>query len=157
MSQYEVYAACKVRSLAEATNFLDAFLPMRREVAEEYPLPEMSDTPRHVFGDATSLIRRLEEERTEEYAIYWDKEGSGGPSQAMLFFTRDGGMIAGLASSDPNSAGLLSELASAAGATYGLVMLEERPPGTLDAFRDLCRTMSTNRLLDGEFSWSDTP
>lgn len=151
MTQYEVYVACKDRSSTEANRFLDAFLPKRREVADEYPLPETSDTPRDVFGDAASLIRRLEEDSSEEYAIYWDREGSGDPHQAMLFFTEDGGMIAGLASANPDSLKLLRELANAVGATYGLVVLEERPAGTLGEFRDLCRTTPTNRLVDGEF------
>jgi hypothetical protein len=60
-------------------------------------------------------------------------------------------MIAGLASVDPDSERLLRQLAAVVGATFGLVVLEERPPGTLREFFELCREATSNRIVDGVF------
>jgi hypothetical protein len=73
----------------------------------------------------------------------------GTPNQAMLMFTEDGWMIAGLATSSHEPAVLLRQLASVVGGRYGVIVLEERPPPTMDAFEEMCRNAQGPRLVDG--------
>lgn len=150
MTQYEVYAACATRSAAQAQRFLETFVPVRALISSELQLPEFSDNPSEIFADVDSLVLRLEQKTDEEHALYWTRNEPGDPYQAMLFFTKDGGMIAGIASTHPDPADLLQQLATAVDARYGVVVLEERPPATLRAFYRLCRAAPGARLVDGE-------
>lgn len=148
--QYEVYVACGERTVALATRFLDTFVPDRRETADEYPLPELDDTPRTIFPDAASLMQTLENQPTEGYALYWDRDRDGDPHQAMLIFTEDGGMIAGLASTRPDAGSLLRKLAAVVHGSFGLVVVEERPPETMALFADMCRSSRGPRMVAGK-------
>lgn len=69
----------------------------------------------------------------------------------MLFFTRDGGMIAGLAARGVEPGMLLRELAERVGGEFGVAVFEEPPPDTSSAFRSLCRGASTARLVEGRY------
>lgn len=149
MTQYEVYVECSSRRANVARCFLDHFLPMRREVADEYPFPELSDEPLLTFSTAADLICRLESELSESYAVYWERMDDGEPFQAMLFFTEDGGMIAGLSASRSEPAELLLELANIVGGRYGVVVGEQRPPAIMESFVEMCRRAEGIRLVSG--------
>lgn len=158
--EYELYAACKERSAVQAAAFLDAFGPDREQATDEYEFPQYSNSPREVFMDSVLLIERLEQESSEGYGIYWGRLGVTVPDKAprvMLFFTEDGGMIAGLVvPHHVEAATLLERLASVVGATYGQTVLEEPPPSTLAEFRLSCKTGTGDRIVDGQFlagSW----
>ncbi len=152
MPQCELYAVCDARSAAAATAFLDAFLPARVEAAVDYPVPALSDSPEHTYTDVADLLAALERRGGEEYAVYWNRAGRGDPHQAMLMFTADGGMIAGLATSRPDPGALLQELAQTVRGNFAVVVLEQRPPDTLAEFRALCANATGPRIVDGVFS-----
>lgn len=141
---------CSERNEELAARFLDRFLPDREDVADEYPFPELSDSPERTFSDAASLIRHLESKRDHGYALYWDRKNSGDPQQAMLVFTEDGGMIAGVASTNPEPQRLLRDVADVVDGKFGLVVLEERPPDTLEEFVAMCKGAEGIRLVDGQ-------
>lgn len=150
-SQVEIYVVSNGRSLEASLRFLNHFLPLRAQAAEEYPYPEFSDEPEQVFDSAEALMERLQQEPGEEYGIYWDKIGQGDPHQAMLFYTVDGGLIAGLAVSGSvvELRPVLQEMASIVGGRFGYATCEARPPDTLAEFTDRARRSKTLRLVDG--------
>lgn len=151
--QCEVYAECARRDVETAHRFLRAFAPSWVEGADEYPLPQYSASPREVFRDAESLLVCLERERAEYFGIYWHRPAHdpGEPHDAMLFFTHDGGMIAGLGSAFLEPKALLKQLAAVVDARFGMAVFEEPPPDTCAEFRERCRGAITARLADGKF------
>lgn len=102
-------------------------------------------------------MEALEEAPGENYGIYWSRVGEQGPDQAMLFYTQDGEVIAGLAlaCSRSEQRRLLGELAEVVGGQYGYVTEESRPPDTLAEFAALSRSASGLRLVDGKVLGAD--
>ncbi len=149
MLPFESYVACVRRDLEIAERFLDHFLPSRVEVALDYPFPFLVDEPVVTFSDTGSLIERLLRDGEEDYSIYWDRVGAGEPRLAMLFFTKDRGMIAGLVAHSVDSMELLRELAGIVKGRFGLVTDEQIPPDTLEEFIQRCRVWTGPRLIDG--------
>lgn len=150
MVPYEVYACCRERTVVLADEFLNSFLPERVVLSDAFPFPEFADQPVDVFVDPHRLMQRLEEEPFEGYALYWGRANHGNPFQAMLIFTEDGGMVAGLASAALDAPTLLRQLAMVVGARFGFVTLEERPPETMKLFEERCRGSEGTRIIDGE-------
>jgi len=149
MAYSEVYVLCQERSADAAVRFLDKFLPVRRGVAEEYYYPENSDKPTFHTTDEAQLIAHLVQIPKSKYGIYWDQEAVSEPSLAMLFFTEDGGMIAGLAVPEEASKRYLGELAQDVRGRFGMVSFEERPPDTTEEFIYRCRSSGNLRIVDG--------
>ena len=147
--QYEVYVDCAARTVEMAKRFLDRFLPSRSQTSEDYVYPELSDDSKCIFSNVDELIEKLVAEPSEGYGIYWDREGDGDPFQAMLFFTEDGGLIAGLATKSPNTADVLQSLSEAVGGRFGVAVHEEPPPDLMSEFIQKCRLSTTARLVDG--------
>lgn len=145
----EIYVACAHRDPEVAHEFLDHFLPVREPSAEEHSVPELATDPTHVFQTAAELMAHLHEADAEGYAIYWRRVGEGEPHQAMLVYTEDGGMIAGLVAPPSTQKALLVELASVVGGVFGTVTREERPPATITEFVARCRRHEGLRLVDG--------
>lgn len=147
--QYEVYVVCAARTVEMATQFLNRFVPNRSQTAQDYVYPELSDNSECIFSSADELIKKLVAEPSESYGIYWDREDDGDPFQAMLFFTADGGLIAGLATKSPNIANVLLSLSEVVGGHFGLAIHEEPPPDLMSEFIQKCRLSTTVRLIDG--------
>ncbi len=149
MDRCEVYVLCGARTATLGETFLDAFLPGRREVADDYPVPELVDAPSIVLQDAPSLLRHLEQHPGEGYAVHWTRVGAGDPAHALLVFTTDGGMIAGLVTSRPDPGALMQALADLVGGAFGMTELECRPPETGEAFVLACRRAVGPRMISG--------
>ena len=96
MDATEIYVLCNSRSANLASRFLNECLRDRRQIADEYPFPEFVDDPVKTFQTPEDLMQRLEQDEHESYSIYWDAKRADGPRQAMLFYTEDGAMIAGI-------------------------------------------------------------
>ena len=96
------------------------------------------------------VVSRLQYDRDQTYNLYWNRVGDGQPHQAMLFFTVDGALIAGVAVPEWDTAGVLAELAGTLGAKYGLVLGECLPPDTADGFVQMCLDGQMERLADGK-------
>lgn len=148
-TQCEVYVECASRTIGAAEHFLSALLPHRSEAAEEYPYPELSDAPKEEFADAESLMVRLQEDTEEPYGIYWHRIGPGIPLMGMLFYTSDGGLIAGAVTTETNAPRLLETVAACVEGRFGYVTTEERPPDLLTEFRERCIRAEGTRLIDG--------
>jgi hypothetical protein len=150
-TDYEAYVLCPNRKAATAFRFLDLVMPKREEASSEYPFPESADSPSTVFANAGDLIRYLERHETDAYGIYWNNLDSGSPYQAMLFFTDDKGLIAGVVSDSPDKIKTLTQEADAAGgARHGMIAGAGRPPSSSEEFIVLCREADTERIVDGK-------
>jgi hypothetical protein len=78
-AQHEVYVSCASRTVSLSLQFLDTFVPRRREVTDAYAVPELSDEPSVTFPDAPAVLRHLESERQAGYMLYWDRDDDGDP------------------------------------------------------------------------------
>jgi hypothetical protein len=113
-----------------------------------------ADSPSAIYGSPWELIDRLLLEPDAEYALYWSRRP--GPDDdvlsAHLFFTSDGGLIAGVtvgAERFTDTAATLRELALSVGARYGYSTGEEPPPfETTSEFKDRVRQEEINLLPD---------
>ena len=95
-------------------------------------------------------MQRLEKEKDGIYSFYWDTKSNSGPDQAMLFYTKDGAMIAGLAGTHLDPAETLKKLSNQVNGSFGYITGENHPPATRDAFIDLCRNSEHTNLFDGK-------
>jgi len=149
MEPQEIYVLCPQRSQALANSFLEQFLPHRRVAAEDYPFPEFCDHPQTTFATAEEVIDLLESEVQESYSLYWYNLGENEPETAMLFFTKDAGMIVGIVIHSEES-GWLTRLATHVGGRFGYVTFEEPPPNKIDIFVEYCKITTSTKLLDGQ-------
>lgn len=149
MDSLEYYVLCNERSLPAAEKFLDYFLPDRKTISDEFPFPEFVDSPTIVFKNVRDLIRRLVKEPDESYSIYWEPYDQSNNRQAMLFFTTDGQLIAGVADANKNPGKFLKEIADQVGGRFGYFTLDSNPPESAAEFKQLCRNSTENSLIDG--------
>lgn len=135
----EIYALAENRSAQFTKSFLDNFLRERSAFAENYPIPECADVPTHICRNENEILSYLESHPNESYGLYWNAEiSSSQVSQAMLFYTLDGRLILGLATS-PNMTSLyLNQLQKFARTQYVMIGDEQRPPETSSEFITLC-------------------
>ena len=138
MDATEVYVLCDSRSANIAMRFLNACLPSRRQLAEEYPFPEFVDDPVQTFQTPEDLMQRLEQDENESYSIYWDAENADGPRQAMLFYTEDGAMIAGVGGPESSLDKTIAFIAEQVRGRFGFVTSGSCPPETVDEFKRIC-------------------
>jgi len=113
--------------------------------------PQYSDRPDAVYDSPWPLIDQLLAEPTQHHSLYWRNPRLGHVLNAMLFFTTDGGLIAGLtvATEDPDLAGTtLRQLARSVDARYSYATWEQPPPATASEFKaNALNTESSTRLL----------
>lgn len=147
---YDVYVLSEARTgdgvQRFTTDWLHGFVP----VAEDYEFPRWSDEPVRVYDSVDELIDVLLERTSEPYGIYWRNGGEGSVTAGMLFFTTDGGMIAGLTVEGDQSEAIthLDRLAKTIGGKYGYLTAEEPPPDTAAEFVELARS-ARPALVDG--------
>ena len=148
---YEIYVACRGRSLSVANAFLDEFVPTRSEAAGDYVYPEFSDHHRFIFTEVSDVLALLMHEVSEPYALYWRNEAKTDIRGAVHVFTSDGGMIAGLFTVSDEPEDLLVRLANVVGGHFGYMRDSHHGfPSTLSVFELLCRTPSPLSLVEGE-------
>lgn len=135
---HELYALGRDRSIEAVRAFLDHFLPEREPYADDYPVPEGSDSPKLVFKTETEILRYLADHPGEPYALYWN-DGRASSTQAMLFYTADGNIIFGLAVETASPSESLGHLAAFLGAEFSMLGSEARPPSATAEFIALCQ------------------
>jgi hypothetical protein len=150
VEKVELYVLAASRNSRTARAFLDRFPPNRRPAAEDFPFPEFSDCPDHVYQTPEGVMERLEHAVAEPYAIYWYGEGAGYADQAMLFFTRDAAMIVGLVLPDDALGAAFLDVSGVVGGRFGFITGESAPPETQGEFVRICRESTLTALVDGE-------
>ncbi len=150
MDPTEIYVLCESRSAQLAKCFLDVCLPSRNPLADEYPFPEYVDEPSDTFQTSEELMRRLEKDEHESYSIYWDAASNDGNRQAMLFYTEDGAMIAGIGGPNVGLDETLLYVAKQVNGRFGYITSGSCPPETIEAFIDICRKSTLTNLFEGQ-------
>lgn len=133
----EFYALGNDRSANAVRGFLDHFLPERESCCSDYPVPESSDAPNCVLSAESEILGYMESHPKEPYGLYWN-DARKSSTQAMVFYTRDGHVIFGLAEDTVEPTRKLKELADFVGAEYSTLGSEQRPPGTASEFIARC-------------------
>jgi hypothetical protein len=86
----EYFADCYIlsnnRNKTFILNFLENFLPIREESADEYEVPQYGEKTDMIFSSALELIDFLIKNPQESYAIYWRNLDKSDLSHAMCFF-----------------------------------------------------------------------
>jgi hypothetical protein len=136
--ELELYALGNDRTARFARVFLDHYLPAREPAQADYPVPEHADDPRVVFETEDEILEYLEARPAEPYGLYWNTRSNGFPRMAMLFYTRDGKVIFGLADQMDDPVLRLRDHATFVGAEYSVIQWEERPPETSHEFIEVC-------------------
>jgi hypothetical protein len=170
MPEYaDVYAIGEDRTERVITQFLDCFLPSRVESADEYEIPQYSESPTIVYTKASDLIRHCCTNRNEVHAIYWRCDEP--PEHAMVFFLADGGMILGVSIPAENSKRvdqIASKLERFIGRDNVLITYEDTPPESIQEFYallnsldsdpdELARETRAHRRIKGEQSGEPEP
>lgn len=150
MERREVYVLCESRSRACAEPFLNAFLPQRSPADEDYPFPQYEDQPEVVYERPEEIMQRMEAAPDARYALYWRNLVAEGPEMAMLFYTRDGALMAGLVVDEPEVQATLQALSRQVQGRFGYITSESCPPETREEFIDLCRDSTEINLFAGE-------
>lgn len=112
MPEYsDIYVISDKRSENDVEAFLDRFLPEREESADEYEVPQFSDSPDIVYSRAIDLVKHCSANKSAEHAIYWRAKDERKPEHGMVFYLKDGNVIFGLSTdaSDPSFARELLE------------------------------------------------
>src|SRR5918997_6361937 len=138
---YDVYVLASGRTRETVEQFTHEWLRGFRPTADDYELPQYATDPIVMYDSAEGLIDVLLKRPDEPHGIYWENTGEGPVATAMLFFTTDGKIIAGLTvSGDQNTAlKYLERLAKTVDARFGYITGEEPPPDTAAEFVDLAR------------------
>ncbi len=148
MNEIEVYVLCKKRSKSVLDKFLNRFLPKRKEAAEEYSYPQYDENPEKVYKNLSDLLKIIEKETFADYSLYWNNITNCAPFTAMVFFTSDGGMIAGLAVNEEDGRLYLEQLRDFWNADYGYTIFESVPPDNAADFIKLCQNSQYLKLVE---------
>ncbi|MGL4675742.1 MAG: hypothetical protein ACRCXK_12860 [Wohlfahrtiimonas sp.] len=128
MIESEIYVLCSARSEDVIYAFLDKFASKRAVTTDEYPIPENSDNPIEIIYSEQEIFRKLVKDTNEPYAFYWNCVFP--IKTAMLFFTKDGNLIVGLAVYEPHVQSFYQKILLSVGGVCGYVQAtqEESPP-----------------------------
>ena len=91
----------------------------------------------------------LENQKDKSYALYWDCHDSDVVRSAMLFYTEDGALVAGLAVTAGNGEAWLRSIAEAVHGSHGYVSFDSPPPETRRAFLEVCSASDQARMISG--------
>ncbi|KAF0805880.1 hypothetical protein A6D6_01936 [Alcanivorax xiamenensis] len=131
MPEYsDIYVISDKRDEKTVEDFLNCFLPDREESADEYEIPQFSESPDVVYSKALELVKYCSANQRAEYAAYWRAVNQGKPEHAMVFYLKDGHVIYGLSTDAGDEAfanGLLAELKAFLGAEFGYIGHEASP------------------------------
>ncbi len=149
MELIEIYVLCKERSRALGEGFLNHFLPHREAIADDYPFPELVDEPEIVFSNVFDLMDKLDKNPNEGYSIYWNNKESKPLKQAMLFYTEDGHMIAGLVIEKHIQKDYFINLTNYVEGNYGYTSIDQAPPVFKNEFISNCKNYVGLRVVEG--------
>lgn len=139
MPEYaDIYGLSTTRTSDEIRRFLDRFLPSRIESADEYEVPQYSDSPHTVYQTADELIAHCCENPSEVHAIYWRSDAV--PRHAEVFFLADRNLIFGIStpSEDHSTVDAAAhDLCSFLNSSDVFVTYEDVPPETTEEFRSV--------------------
>jgi hypothetical protein len=145
----DIYILTDHRSPDMIERFLNAYLPNRKEAAEDYIIPYLtSDNPKYIFNTAQEVISYCCNNLYEEHAIYWNNSSSDEqPHSAMVFFTQDRKLILGLSTYDEDLAvEYLNQLKDLSKTQVGYITIENPPSLNSKEFAKTAKQWESNNL-----------
>lgn len=144
----DCYILSNNRNKTFILNFLENFLPVREESADEYEVPQYGEKTDMIFSSALELIDFLIENPQESYAIYWRNLDKSDLSHAMCFFTNDGNIILGISTKTkyPNTEiedNVFKKMQDYLSSEEGYITYEEPAPKNAAEFRKIIKTKHT--------------
>jgi len=139
------YADCYVltnkRTKKFVDEFLNTFIPNRKEQTDIYEVPQYGKEIDEEFDSADKLIRYLELNVDTPHTIYWKNLDNKEPRFANCFFTNDNNLIVGLAcnANDKIENELLLKLMDYCGTNDGYIAFEQPAPHNSDDFKEIVR------------------
>ena len=131
---YDIYVLSGERSASALDRFFIRFAPRREEAADNFAVQDAALGFEQVFDNSTTALAYCFAHSSASAGFYWHCLSSP-PKQAMAFFTKDGGLIFGLSTSEFDSAKALAELrAFVTGVAPGYICFEQPPPETITEF-----------------------
>ncbi|WP_040252236.1 hypothetical protein [Psychroserpens mesophilus] len=111
MSYYaDIYVFKETRSKNLVNDFLNHFIPLREESADEYQIPQYSDNPTREFKNANEIMTFLESNNEYSQSIYWKNTDENSRNKhGMVFYTNDGFLIFGISRNADMSGNLLTD------------------------------------------------
>lgn len=114
----ELYALSKDRSASAVLAFLDRFAPGRVPASVDYPVPAYGPVTTVTFETDREIMDYLQVHQHQPYNLYWNNFPPDSVATAMVFYTRDGAVILGLAVDPEEAKARLAELAAFAKTKY---------------------------------------
>jgi hypothetical protein len=146
MPQYlDLYFLVDNRKTSTIRDFFNNYAFIKKELADEYPIPQFSDFIYQTFYSDNHLLKYLEGRVDCDYIIYWQNLNERSDIyQFMVQYTNDGKMIVGITvkgtePSDTKVTSTFKEMKDYFNAYFGCITSEEAPPETSEAFKQFCR------------------
>jgi hypothetical protein len=150
----DIYVIKKTRLKKFGIEFLDHFLPQRKESSDEYLFPQYTDKVETEFQNAESLMDYLEKYPNSEYGIYWRNLDSDNLNRyGMLFYTPDSYMIFGISrypldfNNKSNEEECLAEMKNFLETDEGYITYECPPENTYSEFVHLINQYNQSKNL----------
>jgi hypothetical protein len=131
---YDIYVLSNERSASVLESFLNHFAPLREETADDFTVTDAVIGSKQVFDCIAPALDYCIAHPRASASFYW-RCLSSSPVSAMAFFTKDGGLILGLSTSQSESSNALAELRKFVdGAAPGYICFEQPPADTTTEF-----------------------
>jgi len=145
MPQYiESYYLVNSRESKVILNFIGNHSIVKKELADEYPVPQYSNFTERTFLSDEELLTFLEANPNYDYSIYWENENKESViKQISIHFTDDGKMIVGVAIignelNSKESVKLFEEIKKYLNSSIACITSEESPPTNSSEFSNFC-------------------
>lgn len=142
----ELYFLLDSRRANVIYDFFEKYSFLKKELAEEYFVPQFSDDVNQTFYSDKYLLKYLEENEDRAYVIYWENmDERAYIIQCILQYTKDGKMIIGVvvAGKEPSDQLIVSiykNIKKYFSSTLGCITSEEPPPELATEFEQFCKT-----------------
>ena len=147
MNNYQGYFAdCFVltnkRTEAFVEEFLNRFVPKRRESEDEYEVPQYEKNPVESIKSVKEKVKFLVENKSIKHSLYWENPIKSELKGAELFFTDDGHIILGIycETKFPNTEiedKIFKEIKAFCKSNEGYIAYEDSPPHNSVEFRKI--------------------
>jgi hypothetical protein len=140
----ESYYLVNNRKSKVILNFIEDNSIIKKELADEYFVPQYSDFAERAISTDEELLLFLEANTNCDYSIYWENENKESViKQFSIHFTDDGKMIFGVAIegnelNSKESVKLFQEIKNYLKSSIACITSEEPPPTNSIEFADFC-------------------
>jgi hypothetical protein len=130
----DIYVLTQSRTEATISSFLDRFVPVREETADDYCIPQHVKFPHTVFRTAAEVVSYCCSHASVSQSVYWRQVSGDDPAYAMVFFTSEGLLILGLSTDESTAKSYFTELSTHIGSDVGYITVEAPPPDSAAEF-----------------------